>query len=122
MGDKIRISRNSAFNAENKIKDFQVIDVTDRDVIFYNPQIIPETKIAGTGTPFLFYSRLINFVCIESDSSIYLDFDASGIEFPVINGSTGTAIFSASTNLISIAATNKNSEPITVSVQSCTIE
>jgi hypothetical protein len=122
VGDKIRIAKNSAFNSENKIKDFQVIDVTDRDIIFYNPQVIPETKIAGVATPFLFYSRLINFVCIEADSTIYLDFDNSGNEFPVINGNTGSALFSATTNLISIAATNKNSEPITVSVQSCTIE
>jgi hypothetical protein len=122
IGDKIRIAANSAFNSENKSKDFQVIDVTDRDIIFYNPQVIPETKISGVNTPFLFYSRLINFVCIEADSTIYLDFDASGNQFPVINGNTGSALFSATTNLISVAATNKNSEPITVSVQSCTIE
>jgi len=122
VGDKIRIAKNSAFNSENKSKDFQVIDVTDRDIIFYNPQVIPETKVAGTNTPFLFYSRLINFVCIESDSTIYLEFDNSGNEFPVINGNIGNALFSATSNLISIAATNKNSEPITVSVQSCTIE
>lgn len=122
IGDKIRIAKNSAFNSENKSKDFQVIDVTDRDVMFYNPQIIPETKIAGVSAPFLFYSRLINFVCIEADSTLYLDFDGSGNEFPVINGNTGSALFSATTNLISIAATNKNSDAITVSVQSCTIE
>ena len=122
VGDKIRIAKNSAFNSENKVKDFQVIDVTDRDIIFYNPQVIPETKVAGVASPFLFYSRLINFVCIEADSTIYLDFDSSGNEFPVINGNSGSALFSATTNLISIAATNKNPGPITVSVQSCTIE
>lgn len=122
IGDKLRIAQDSAFNSENKHKDFQVMDVTDRDIIFYNPQIIPETAVAGVNSPFLFYSRLINFVAIEADSTIYLSFDNSTGEFPIINGTSGSAIFASTTNLISIAATNKNSEPVTVSVQSCTIE
>lgn len=122
VGDKLRVAAGSGFNSENKLKDFQVMGVTDRDITFYNPQIIPETVVAGINTPFLFYSRLINFVCIEADSTIYLSFDGAENEFPVINGNTGSALFSATTNLISVAATNKNSEPITVSVQSCTIE
>lgn len=122
IGDKLRVAQSSAFNAENKYKDFQVIDVTDRDIIFYNPQIIPETVVSGISTPFLFYSRLINFVAIEADNTIYLSFDGSGDEFPVINGTTGSALFATITNLVNISATNKNSEPVTVSVQSCTIE
>jgi len=122
IGDKLRVAQSSAFNSENKCKDFQVMDVTDRDVIFYNPQIIPETVLAGINTPFLFYSRLINFVTIESDSTIYLSFDGSNNEFPVINGNAGSALFATTTNLVNISATNKNSEPATVSVQSCTLE
>lgn len=122
VGDKLRIVESSYFNSENKCKDFQVIDVTDRDIIFYNPQIIPETVLAGVNTPFLFYSRLINFVAIEADNTIYLSFDGSNNEFPVINGNTGSALFATTTNLVNISATNKNSEPVTVSVQSCTIE
>lgn len=122
IGDKLRVAQSSAFNSENKLKDFQIIDVTDRDIIFYNPQIIPETTVCGVNTPFLFYSRLINFVAIEADNTIYLSFDGSNNEFPVINGNTGSALFATTTNLVNISATNKNSEPVTVSVQSCTIE
>lgn len=122
VGDKLRIASDSAFNSENKLKDFQVMSVTDRDITFYNPNVIPETVVVGVNTPFLFYSRLINFVTIESSSTIYLSFDGSSSEFPIINAGSSPAVFSSSTNLISVSATNKNSEPISVSVQSCTIE
>lgn len=120
VGDKFRILASSNFNPENKNTDFEVLQVTDRDIHFYNPNLIPETVIAGANTPFSFFDRLINFVSIESTGPISLIFDYGSEKLQLVEHSPGSAIFVSSLRATSIQAFNSTNYELEVSIQSCT--
>lgn len=120
VGDKIRIAAASNFNEENKNKDFEVIEVSDRDVIFYNPLSIPETVTSGVASPFSVYDRLINFLVVESTGSVSLKFNGGVEELPLqLVGET--AVFASTLSAFSVAAVNNTNASVTVRVQSCSI-
>jgi hypothetical protein len=120
VGDKIRISSSSNFNTENKLNDLEVAQVSDRDVHFYNPNLIPETVLAGVATPFSFYERLINFVAIQAAGPVKLSFDGGSEQIQLTEFSPGSAVFVSTMRAVSIHAFNPTNYELDVSVQSCT--
>lgn len=120
VGDKMRISLSSNFNLENKSSDFEVREVTDREIHFYNPNMIPETVLAGVSEPFVFFDRLINFLAIEASGPIRLRFDGGTDELRLKEYTTGSAVFASSVSVISVYAVNPTNYSISVNVQSCT--
>lgn len=119
VGDKIRFNAASAFNSENKSHDLEVQSLSDRDIMFYNPNLIPETVTSGVATPFSFYDRLINFMAIEANGPIKLKFNGGSEELPLCEFSPGSAMFASTMSAISVHAVNSTNYTISVSVQSC---
>jgi len=119
IGDKFRIADASAFNLENKSSDLEVLQVSDRDIHFYNPNLIAETVVAGVSSPFAVFDRLINFVSIEASGPIKLKFNDGTEEIQLKEFTPGSAMFVSTLNAISIHAVNSTNYPITVAVQSC---
>lgn len=119
VGDKLRIAIGSNFNLENKQNDLEVLQVSDRDIHFYNPNLIPETVLAGVSVPFSVYDRLINFVSIEATGAIKLKLNGGSEEIQLQEFTPGCAMFVSTMSAISIYAVNSTNYPISVSVQSC---
>lgn len=122
VGDKFRIVNNSNFNLENKSTDLEVREVSDRDIHFYNPNLIPEVVTAGVSTPFVVFDRLINFLAVEADGPLRLLFDNGTDELRLKEFTPGLAVFASTVSVVSVAASNPTNYSITVKVQSCTFD
>lgn len=121
VGDKLRISSNAGFAIDNKSQDYEIFDVSDRDLVIYNPLVIPETVTSGSSDPFMVFERLINFLSIEANGPLKLKFNNGAEELQLFEYSPGACFFAASVSAVSVTAVNSTSHPISVTIQSCTL-
>jgi len=117
IGDRVSFNQASSFSIDNKTGTYQVVDVTDRDLVVINPNAIPETVVSGVAAPFSIYNYLIKFAAIEANTDFSLTING-GTAIKVTQIQPYLAIFAGSTEAYSLSVTNNSAtEALTLSFQ-----
>jgi hypothetical protein len=116
VGDSVEFSIDANMALDNK-GIFEILGVTDRDLLIINPYKIDETCIPGTDNVSV-YSRLLNYLSISANGKLKIKFNPNDSWLTMQEYKTGEALCVVMASVHTIYAMNDTEFAISVSVES----
>ena len=116
VGDTVEFSPNAVMALDNK-GSFEVLGVTDRDLLIINPYQVDETIVPGANNVSI-YSRLLNFLSISANGKLKIKFNINDSWLTMQEYKVGETLCVLMASVHTIYAMNDTSVPISVSVES----
>jgi|WetSurMetagenome_2_1015567.scaffolds.fasta_scaffold41000_2 hypothetical protein len=118
VGDMIEFSSSSVMALDNK-GTFEVLGVSDRDILIVNPYEIDETCVPGINNISV-YSRMLNYLSILANGKLKIKFNPNDSWLTMQEYKTGEAICVVMASVHTVYAMNDTEFAISISVESAT--
>lgn len=112
IGDKVEFM--SGMTLDNR-GTYDVIGVTDRDILFLNPYQLDETVVAIS---MVIYSRMLNFICVTANAPVKVKFNANDTWLTLQEYKVGECLLLLTASVHTIFAMNDSANQVTLTVES----